>query len=50
MVRTIDEGIEILTGIKSGELDDKNEFKKGTINYLVQKKLKHYSEISKEYE
>ncbi|MCF6465467.1 Lon protease family protein [Clostridium sp. Cult2] len=49
-VKTVDEGIEILTGIKSGKLNDKNEFEEGTINYFVQKKLKYYSDISKEYE
>lgn len=49
-VKTIDEGIEILTGIKAGELDEKGQYEKGTINYLVQKRLKHYSDISKEYE
>ena len=34
-VKTIDEGIEILTGVKSEEIND-----------LVQKKLNHYAEIS----
>jgi lon-related putative ATP-dependent protease len=49
-VKTIDEGIEILTGIKPGELNEQGEFEKGTINYLVQKKLEYYSKLSKEYE
>ena len=49
-VKTIDEGIEILTGIKPGKLNEQGEFEKGTINYLVQKKLEYYSKLSKEYE
>lgn len=49
-VKTIDEGIEILTGIKAGKINDKGQYEKGTINYLVQKKLKYYSDASKEYE
>jgi ATP-dependent Lon protease len=38
-VKTISEGIEILTGKKAGEKNAKGEFPKGTINYLVNKKL-----------
>ena len=49
-VKTIDEGIEILTGIKPGKLNEQGEFEKETINYLVQKKLEYYSKLSKEYE
>lgn len=49
-VKTVDEGIEILTGIKAGTLNDNNKYEKGTINYLVQKKLKDYSELSKSFE
>ncbi len=38
-VKTIDEGIEILTGEKAD-----------TIDFLVQEKLNYYSRISKDYE
>lgn len=48
-VRTIDEGIEILTGIKAGKLNNNNQYEKGTINYLVQEKLRNYAELSKSY-
>lgn len=48
-VKTIDEGIEILTGVKAGKLDENGEYEKGSINYLVQEKLRYYSELSKNY-
>lgn len=38
-VRTIDEGIEILTGVKAGCADKKGKFQKGTVHALVQEKL-----------
>lgn len=47
-VKTIDEGIEILTGIEAGQLDDNGEYPEGTINYFVQEKLRSYYEMSKE--
>jgi lon-related putative ATP-dependent protease len=43
-VSTVDEGIEILTGKKAGEKDKKGAYPKGTINYLVDEKLKEYSD------
>lgn len=42
-VSTIDEGIEILTGVPAGEKDVP-----GTINYLVYKTLKKFAKASKE--
>ncbi|MFH1837266.1 MAG: ATP-binding protein [Candidatus Omnitrophota bacterium] len=43
-VSTLDEGIEILTGVKAGKKDKNGKYPKGTVNYLVDKKLKEYSE------
>ena len=43
-IDTIDDGIEILTGLKAGKLNTKGEYPKGTINYLVQQNLKQYYE------
>jgi len=43
-VSTIDEGIEILTEKKAGKRDKNGKYPKGTINYLVDKKLREYSE------
>lgn len=49
-VENIDEGIEILTGVKAGILSRNGNYKPGTINYLVQKKLERYANYNKEYE
>ncbi len=43
-VKTIDEGIEILTGKKAGAKKDDGSYPKNTINYLVDKKLKDLAE------
>lgn len=45
-VKTIDEGIEILTGVRAGKLNGNNEYEEGTINYLVDKKLEYYFNLS----
>ncbi len=47
-VSTVDEGIEILTGIKAGCRDENGEFEKDTVNRAVQDKLDFYSEINEE--
>ena len=47
-VKTIDEGIEILTGIKAGEAKPDGTFKKGTINFMVDSKIKELSEKLRE--
>ena len=47
-ISTIDEGIELLTGVPAGNKDENGNFPAGTINYLVYNKLKKYAEISKE--
>lgn len=46
-ISTIDEGIEILTGVPSGKKNKDGKFPAGTINYLVYEKLKKYSTLSK---
>ena len=45
-VKTIDEGIEILTGVPAGKKDKNGKFPLGTINYLVQEKLKKFAKIA----
>ena len=47
-ISTIDEGIELLTGVPAGSKDENGNFPAGTINYLVYNKLKKYAEVSKE--
>lgn len=46
-ISTIEEGIEILTGVPAGSKDENGKFPAGTINYLVYNKLKKYAEVSK---
>jgi hypothetical protein len=38
-VETIDQGIEILTDLPAGELDEQGNYPKGSINALVKKRL-----------
>ena len=47
-ISTIDEGIELLTGVPAGSKDENGSFPAGTINYLVYNKLKKYAKVSKE--
>lgn len=42
-VKTIDEGIEILTGIKAGKRKEDGTYPKGTINQLAYEKLRNYA-------
>jgi lon-related putative ATP-dependent protease len=42
-VSTIDEGIEILTGVPAGRKDRNGNFPLGTINYLAHEKLKKFA-------
>ncbi len=41
-VDTVDDGIEILTGVKAGKPDKNGNYPKGTVNYLVAKNLEEY--------
>lgn len=43
-VKTIDEGIEILTGTPAGALQPDGSYPPGTVHYLVSQKLKEYTE------
>jgi len=47
-VRTIDEGIEILTGVRAGKLKPDGTFEKDSINYKVDNKIKELMEKYKE--
>lgn len=42
-ISTIDEGIEVLTGVPAGKKDKDGKFPAGTINYLAYEKLKKYA-------
>lgn len=47
-ISSIDEGIEILTGVPAGKKDANGKFPAGTINYLVQEKLNKFARVSKD--
>jgi len=49
-VTTIDQGIEILTGVEAGEKSEDGRFKEGSVNDLVDKKLRELGTKIKEFE
>ncbi len=46
-VGTIDEGIEVLTGVAAGERDSEDQYPAGSVNDRVQKKLRQFTEQQK---
>lgn len=46
-ISSIDEGIEILTGVPAGKKNREGKFPAGTIKYLAYEKLKRYAENAK---
>jgi lon-related putative ATP-dependent protease len=48
-VDNIDQGIELLTGIQAGEPDQEGKYPEGSINYLVNEKLKELSYGMKDF-
>ena len=49
-VKSIDEGIEVLTGVPAGERRKDGTFKEGTVNYLVDKRLREMADKLREYQ
>ncbi|MGE5632131.1 MAG: Lon protease family protein [Caulobacteraceae bacterium] len=49
-VRTIDEGIEILTDVPAGKRDENGDYPEGTVFYKVQKKIEKYARIVEEFD
>jgi len=49
-VSTIDEGIELLTGVPAGERRPDGTYPEGTVHYLVDKRLREYAERIKEFQ
>jgi lon-related putative ATP-dependent protease len=49
-VKTIDEGIEVLTGVPAGERRKDGTFREGTVNYLVDRRLREMAEKLREYQ
>ncbi len=48
-VKTIDEGIEVLTGVKAGVKDKKGKYEKDTVNDLVDKRFREMAKKLSEY-
>jgi predicted ATP-dependent protease len=44
-VSTIDEGVEILTGVQAGTRDENKQYPEETVNCRVERRLKEFSEI-----
>lgn len=45
-ISTIDEGIELLTGVPAGKKDANGQFPAGSVNYLAYEKLKKFAKVS----
>ena len=48
-VKTIDEGLEILTGITAGEIDESGVFPEGTVNHLIAERLGQLNDSMRGY-
>ena len=48
-VRTIDEGIDLLTGVPAGEVQEDGTYPEGTVNHLVNTRLQEQAESMKSY-
>ena len=48
-VSTIDEGIELLTGVQAGEQDEAGNYPEDTVNFAVQSRLKELAEKVKSF-
>lgn len=48
--KTIDEGIEFLTGVPAGERQPDGSYQEGTVNYLVNKRLEELAETVRKFQ
>jgi predicted ATP-dependent protease len=48
-VDTVDQGIEILTGVPAGEREATGEFRAGTINFRVERRLAGFAERTRAF-
>jgi lon-related putative ATP-dependent protease len=49
-VRTVDEGIEVLTGVPAGEPQADGSYREGTVNYLVNRRLQEMAETVRDFQ
>lgn len=49
-ISTVDEGIELLTGVPAGKPDRKGQYPTGTVNYLVKKRLGELAKLYRQHE
>jgi predicted ATP-dependent protease len=49
-VKTIDQGVEILTGVKAGERKEDGTYAEETVNFLVDKKLRDLADRMREFD
>lgn len=49
-IKDVDEGIEILTGIEAGKRREDGTYPEGTVNFLVEKRLKELARLLKEFD
>ncbi|MBI4334293.1 MAG: AAA family ATPase [Chloroflexi bacterium] len=49
MVKSVDEGISVLTGVPAGERQSDGRYPEGTVNYLVDKRLRDIAQGLKEF-
>jgi lon-related putative ATP-dependent protease len=49
-ISSIDQGIEVLTGVRAGDRNPAGGYDEGTVNYLVDKRLREMAEKLKEYQ
>ena len=47
-VETVEQGIEVLTGVPAGDPDDKGSYPEGTLNHAIGKNLEHLAARAKE--
>lgn len=49
VVHTVDEGVELLTGVPAGQAKDDGEYPAGTVNWLVSQQLQAYAELLRDF-
>jgi len=48
-VSEVDQGIEILTGVPAGERQQDGSWPEGTVNFLVDRRLRELGEVARQY-